>query len=150
MNPLIQTVDFERKAHEQLCKNIRRSECSICNTANTDCIEIDTVKGKKAVCLVCSNAIILKCMELYEIYKPTQDEPTQETHKHKPTVPKVKVQTNAEELIQHQYYEMLDFGVPILEIAIVLKIPIETLQKYIEKWEEEDRIKENKELQDTN
>jgi hypothetical protein len=160
------TTDFEKKADELLPICIQRSECSICNTENAECIKIDTKGGEKAVCLVCSNAIIINLIEFYEkLYgrsKPVQDKPAQENHKHKIPIPKVKPpQTSLEELLQHQYYEMLDLGVPISQIAIALKIPIEALNKYVEKWEEEnrkyvakweeeDRIKENKELQDSN
>lgn len=168
---MIPSVDFEKKAYEQLGIYIQRSECSVCHTTNAECIKIDTESGEKTVCLTCSNTIILKIIELYKnVYErsiPTQDtsapeKPEQEKRKQKPVTTKVKPQKmSMEELLQHQYYEMLDLGVPISKIAVSLKIPIETLQQYVEKWEEEirtyvakwgeeDRIKENKELQESN
>lgn len=152
---MTQSSSSIKNAYNQLDMHIQRSECSICHTTNAECIIIDTEEGTKSVCAVCSNAIILKLIKIQEITAPVQkhsisETPTQKQRKHKNAAPKVKpLQMSLEELIQHQYYEMFDLGVPISQIAIVLKIPIETLQAHVEKWEEEDRIKENKDLQNS-
>lgn len=54
--------------------------------------------------------------------------------------------------IPRKQYEKLKAENPKLktaQIARLMQVPHTTLYRYVEKWEEEDRIKENKELQDS-
>jgi Site-specific recombinases, DNA invertase Pin homologs len=55
--------------------------------------------------------------------------------------------------LKKEQYEKVKNSNPKLktaQIARLMQVPTTTLYRYVSKWEEEDRIKENKELQDSN
>jgi len=55
--------------------------------------------------------------------------------------------------LSRKQYEKLKAENPKLktaQLARLMQVPQTTLYRYVEKWEEEDRIKENKQLQDSN
>lgn len=148
-----------------LRESLNTANCDLCGQIKEDCISVNVCGFDKMVCSECSGVIVTKLMYLSGVinFEPieTRDKITEQNKNKKKIDKQTPVKTDEDELFTKEeinYIHAVDAGVSVEDIARIGGVSIDYLikleaginekanKRWIEKWEDEERIKKNKEV----